>query len=55
MSKLAPSRALDDTQPVPAIRLIPESEQTPQQWADEEAAKVGRIWAARWPGGKDWA
>jgi hypothetical protein len=44
----------EPAEPVPAIRLVPESEMTPQQWADEEAAKVGRIWAARWPGGKDW-
>ena len=30
-------------------------EQTALEWADEEAEKVGKIWAARWPGKKDWA
>jgi hypothetical protein len=25
-----------------------------REWADGEAAKIGGIWAARWPGGKDW-
>lgn len=24
------------------------------EWLDAEAAKVGKIWADRWPGGRDW-
>jgi hypothetical protein len=45
----------EPAEPVPAIRLIPEDEMTPVQWLDMEAARVGRIWAARYPGSnKDW-
>jgi hypothetical protein len=44
-----------DTQPVPAVRLIPESEQTPQEWADGVAATIGAIFKHNHPDGKDWA
>jgi hypothetical protein len=54
MSKLAPSRALDDTQPVPAIRLVQEDELTAVEWLDLQAWKAGMLWMAKWPDGRDW-
>jgi hypothetical protein len=29
-------------------------EQAAKEWADEQAAFVGSIWANRYPGGRDW-
>lgn len=31
-----------------------EEEQAAREWADEQAAFVGGIWANRYPGGRDW-
>ena len=35
---------------------VPEgdSETAAKEWADSEAVKIGGIWAARYPTGKDW-
>lgn len=30
------------------------SEEAAKEWADSEAEKIGRIWAARYPEGRDW-
>jgi hypothetical protein len=38
----------DDTQP------DDDEEEAAREWADMEAAKIGYIWARRWPGGRDW-
>ena len=35
---------------------VPEgdSEQAAREWADAQAANIGAIWKARYPGGRDW-
>ena len=43
------------SEPQPDGTQTADDEQTALEWADEEAEKIGRIWAARWPGKKDWA
>ena len=42
-----PVSATDPTQPVG-------DEQSAQEWADEQAERIGRAWLANHPGGKDW-
>jgi hypothetical protein len=31
-----------------------DDEDAAREWADEEAAKIGSIWAKRYPDGRDW-
>jgi len=42
------------TENVPEARDEQEEEQRAREWADEQAAFVGTIWANRYPGGRDW-
>ena len=42
------------TENVPESRDEQEEEQRAREWADEQAAFVGTIWANRYPGGRDW-
>ena len=39
---------------MPESRNEQEEEQAAREWADEQAAFVGGIWASRYPGGRDW-
>jgi hypothetical protein len=39
---------------MPESRDEQEEEQAAREWADEQAAFVGGIWANRYPGGRDW-
>jgi hypothetical protein len=39
---------------VPESRDEQEESQAAKEWADEQAAFVGSIWANRYPTGRDW-
>lgn len=41
-------------QPVSETRCDTDDEEAAREWADEEAAKIGYIWARRYPAGRDW-
>jgi hypothetical protein len=42
------------TEKAPQSRDEQEEEQRAREWADEQAAFAGTIWANRYPGGRDW-
>ena len=42
------------TEKVPESRDDQEEEPGAREWADEQAAFAGAIWANRYPGGRDW-
>jgi hypothetical protein len=41
-------------QPASESRCDEDEEHAAREWADEEAAKIGYIWARRYPAGRDW-
>lgn len=40
--------------PAPEAAQDQDEEAAAREWADQEAAKIGYIWARRYPDGRDW-